>query len=232
MKRDSFIFYRSFYEAISQLGEGDRLAVYEALCRYALDGSSTAVEGVTGAMLSLMRPQIDANNERYLNGKKGGRPKTKAKPRQNHPEPTDNPNENSDDSLDASDGEEPEPGSARQAGGSRDPFDRSILEKQIAKACHKQGIADCSDFVEIITFYYGAYMRTFHREHPRLSAKAMDGVISALCNGSEMVEDIYPETYKAMIERHFRAQYQDCDYNICHFMSEGIRNNRYYESCY
>lgn len=120
----------------------------------------------------------------------------------------------------------------QQPNSSRKPFDRSILEKQIIKSCHKQGIDDCSDFVEIITFYYEAYMRTFHKEHPRLSTKAMDDVVSAICCGSEMVEDIHPETYKAMIERHFQTEYSDTDYNICHFMTEGIRNNRFYEACY
>ena len=232
MKRDSFIFYRSFYEAISQLGERDRLAVYEALCRYALDGSSTNAEGVTGAMLSLMRPQIDANNERYLNGKKGGRPKTKVKPKQNQTEPTHNPDGNADNSLNVSDGTGPEPETAHFTGRSSRSFDRAILEKQIIKACHQNHIDDCSPFVEIITFYYEAYMRAFHKEHPRLSANAMNSVVSALYSGSEMLDGHDPETYKAMIERHFQIQYQDCDYNICHFMSEGIRNNRYYESCY
>lgn len=112
------------------------------------------------------------------------------------------------------------------------PFDSSILKKQIIKACHKQGIDDCSDFLEIITYYYEAYMRTFHKEHPRLSSNAMESVISALYHGSEMVDEFHPETYEAMIEQYFQTQYNNCDYNICHFMTEGIRNNRFYEACY
>ena len=112
------------------------------------------------------------------------------------------------------------------------PFDWSILEKQIIKSCHKLGIQDCSAYVEIIQCYFSTYMSIFHKEHPRLSTKAMDSVISALQSGSDMVDDIDPETYAALIEQHFKIQYNNCDYNICHFMTEGIRNNRFYETCY
>lgn len=120
----------------------------------------------------------------------------------------------------------------RSTAASRKPFDWSILEKQIIKSCHKLGIQDCSDYVKIIRCYYSAYMSKFHQEHPRLSSQAMDSVIEALQSGSDMVDDMDPETYAELIEQHFRTQYDNCDYNICHFMTEGIRNNRYYETCY
>ena len=111
-------------------------------------------------------------------------------------------------------------------------FDCSILEKQIIKSCHKQGVKDCSDYITIIEFYYSTYMQTFHKEHPRLSSSAMDSVVNALQCGSDMVDDIEPDVYKTLIEQHFKTQYQNCDYNICHFMTERIRNNRFYETCY
>lgn len=111
-------------------------------------------------------------------------------------------------------------------------FDCSILEKQIIKSCHKQGIKDCSDYITIIEFYYSTYMQTFHKEHPRLSGSTMDNVVNALQYGSDMVDGIEPDVYKTLIEQHFKTQYQNCDYNICHFITEGIRNNRFYETCY
>ena len=111
-------------------------------------------------------------------------------------------------------------------------FNPSILEKQIIKSCHKQGITDHSDYIAIIEHYYSMYKATFHKEHPRLSGPAMDGVIKSICYGSDMVNGTDPDMYKALIARHFKTQYDNCDYNICHFMSEGIRNNRFYEACY
>ena len=82
MERQSFVFYRSFYEAISDLPDADRLACYEALMAYALDGVEPKDKGVVSAIYKSMKPQIDANNRRYINGckgaqygKLGGRPK-------------------------------------------------------------------------------------------------------------------------------------------------------------
>ena len=40
------------------------------------------------------------------------------------------------------------------------------------------------------------------------------------------------DMYRDMIDKHFQTQYQNCDYSICHFMTEGICNNRFHESCY
>ena len=112
------------------------------------------------------------------------------------------------------------------------PFDWSVLEKQIIKSCYNYGIEDCSDYIIIIKYYYSSYMALFHKEHPHLSTAAMDKVVQSLCCGTELVEGTEPSMYKSMIDQHFKTQYNSCDYNICHFMTEGIRNNRYYETCY
>ena len=88
MERDSFIFYRSFSECIRELDPDVRRDCYEALIDYALDGIEPDAEGVVQAMFRAFKPQIDANNKRYENGKRGGRPKinqnvTKEKPNDN-----------------------------------------------------------------------------------------------------------------------------------------------------
>lgn len=67
MIRESFVFYRSFYEAIEKLPDDQQLKVYKALANYALNGIDENIEGVAGAMLICFRPQIDANNRRYKN---------------------------------------------------------------------------------------------------------------------------------------------------------------------
>lgn len=117
-------------------------------------------------------------------------------------------------------------------GQARTPFNWSILERQIMKSCRKHGIQDCDEYTKIIEYYYLSYMKTFQEEHPRLSAPAMDRVIEALICGSENAPDADLDVYKAIIDQHFKTQYDNCDYNICHFMTEGIRNNRFYEACY
>ena len=82
MKRDSFIFYRSFMEGLNCFDDKTRLNVYDAILSYALDGEETELSGESRGLFSLIKPQIDANNKRYVNGQKGaafgklgGRPK-------------------------------------------------------------------------------------------------------------------------------------------------------------
>lgn len=87
MKRDSFIFYRSFFESIQELEPETRCACYDAIIGYALDGTLPDVKGISKAIFTAMKPQIDANNKRYEDGckgaeygKLGGRPKKDKNP--------------------------------------------------------------------------------------------------------------------------------------------------------
>ena len=105
--RDSFVFYRSFYESIRLLPKKYQLQCFDALCNYALN--DVPLEGVPGtveAILKSFKPQVDANNRRYENGCKGGRPKgdqseTKPKPKHNQDEtkPKRNDNDNVNDNV-------------------------------------------------------------------------------------------------------------------------------------
>ena len=74
-KRVSLIFYRSFYEAIALLEPEERLEVMTAICEYGLDGTEPALKGGAAAVFAIARANLDANQRRYENGKKGGRPK-------------------------------------------------------------------------------------------------------------------------------------------------------------
>lgn len=77
MQRDSFIFYRSFYEAISDIPSKDiKLEVLTALIEYALFGRLPEdLKPFAKGMFALIKPVIDKNNTRFENGKKGGRKK-------------------------------------------------------------------------------------------------------------------------------------------------------------
>ena len=84
--RDSFIFYRSYVEALKELPDENRLHIMDAVLRYALEGEEPNLTGVEKAVFVLMRPQIDANNRRYENGKKGAESGSKGgRPAKNKP---------------------------------------------------------------------------------------------------------------------------------------------------
>lgn len=94
--RDSVVFYRSFWEAIQNLSDEDKLKSINAIIEYGLNGKEPETNGVAAAIFLMAKPQIDANNKRYQNGSKGGRPVTKTEPNNNQnitkPEPKEKEN--------------------------------------------------------------------------------------------------------------------------------------------
>ena len=96
--RDSFIFYRSFYEAIKDLPRDIEGEIYTAIMEYSLYGKETDnLKPVARSIFTLIKPQIDVNNKRFDNGCKGGRPlkkETKEKPSNNQKETKEKPNKN------------------------------------------------------------------------------------------------------------------------------------------
>lgn len=84
MARDSFIFYRSFFEAIKRMPIEVQTEVFPALIEYALDGKEPkGLSDIAQGVFILVKPNIDASIARKENGKKfgklGGRPPKKGK---------------------------------------------------------------------------------------------------------------------------------------------------------
>jgi hypothetical protein len=85
--RDSFIFYRSFYETISDLNDKQQLQIYKAIAEFSLNDNLINLDGLSKTIFRLIEPQLLANKKRYLNGLKGaehglkgGRPKKQDNP--------------------------------------------------------------------------------------------------------------------------------------------------------
>ncbi|MGI6361472.1 MAG: DnaD domain protein [Bacillota bacterium] len=89
MERDSGVFYKSFYEAINELPDDERLIAYDAVMGYMIAGiEPDNLTGMVKAIFALIKPQIDANNKKFIDGqkgakhgKKGGRPKKEKPPK-------------------------------------------------------------------------------------------------------------------------------------------------------
>jgi len=101
--RDSMIFYRSFYEAISGLPKEDQADIYNAILSYGLNFNEPKLDGVSKTVWTLIKPQIDANIKRYINGKqpkpKRKVSKTEAKGKQNRSKTEANANVNVNDNV-------------------------------------------------------------------------------------------------------------------------------------
>ena len=102
--RDTFIFYRSFKDSMSDLPDKDKLLMYEAIADYSLDLKEPALSGFPKALFSLIRPILDANIQRWKNGRKGSAPigninarkTTEKQPRDNRNSTEKQPNKDKD----------------------------------------------------------------------------------------------------------------------------------------
>ena len=81
MQRDSFIFYRSFYEAIKDLPAKTVKQLFNAIGAKALNNEDIELDGLAAKFMLLIKPQLEANNQKhnkYLQdteyGKQGGAP--------------------------------------------------------------------------------------------------------------------------------------------------------------
>lgn len=100
--RDSTIVYRSFYEAISELPKEIQADVYHAMFEYALNFEEVELTGLGKTIFTLIKPQLDANLKRYMNGsipKKRKQSKAEANHKQNTSESHANENENENENV-------------------------------------------------------------------------------------------------------------------------------------
>jgi len=96
--RDSFIFYRSFYEAIKELPDANQLEIYNAIMEYSLNFNTLDITGISKTILRLIEPQLEANNKRYTNGstpkRKQNESKEESEDKQNESKEEANKNNN------------------------------------------------------------------------------------------------------------------------------------------
>jgi hypothetical protein len=103
--RDSMIIYRSFYEAIKPLPKEDQAEVWDAVFSYGLEKKEPNLKGVAKSIFTLIKPQLDANFKRYLNGTKTKQKQSKieAKSKQNESKSVTNVNVNVNDNVNKED---------------------------------------------------------------------------------------------------------------------------------
>ena len=100
MERNSFIFYRSFYEALKDLSLEMQGKLYVAIMEYALNGTIITIDDpVERSIFTLIRPVLDNSLKQYANGSKGGAPRgnrnaSKKQPKNNPKTTQKQPNEN------------------------------------------------------------------------------------------------------------------------------------------
>jgi biotin operon repressor len=93
------------------------------------------------------------------------------------------------------------------------------------------------DIAEAIQYYMDAYQARFGKPHPPLRGEQWAELVDSLpwCGEDEYSRDydLDGDGLIAMIDQHFDTEYTgECDYNILHFNSNGIKLRRMFETCY
>jgi len=106
---NSFVFYRSYHATIRNLQPEEQLQMYNAIIDYGLNREEPSFpEGNASPYLSAIwesiRPQLDANYQRFLNGCRGGAPSgnqnARKQPKNNQKQPNVDVNVNDDLNVD------------------------------------------------------------------------------------------------------------------------------------
>lgn len=111
--KKSGVFYYSWKKAVDRWGNEKRGELYAVILDYLFESIvPETTDPLTLTIFDMVKEQIDVNNQRYENGKKGGRPKviksenqnkTKQKPKQNQKQSKPKANVNVNDNVNDND---------------------------------------------------------------------------------------------------------------------------------
>ena len=94
------------------------------------------------------------------------------------------------------------------------------------------------EVLAVFEYYFDCYEKTFKEVHSNINIAQIERIIRAMPYMDRLTTaqaadcDIEAEIYEDLINKHFKTQYKNCDYNINHFFSGDIRLMRYYEEIY
>ena len=89
---------------------------------------------------------------------------------------------------------------------------------------------------EVVSYYMESYSLNTNKKHPKLKPSQWERVDDGLNKidnvelGMEYTPDV--DIWKDIIDQHFATNYDSCDYNILHFIEDGIKVRRMYEAGY
>jgi hypothetical protein len=88
-----------------------------------------------------------------------------------------------------------------------------------------------AEIIEAIEYYLNKYEECTGKVHPNLKPSQWQNVSTNILifDRETKFEDITLEQIEPVIDRHFATKYDNCDYNILHFVSGDIIRNRVYE---
>lgn len=107
----------------------------------------------------------------------------------------------------------------------------------ITASVYPQSVYSLQDALSVFRYYFEQYEKHMGRPHPAIKASQIVRICQDMpyivqTDRGAYIEDVSPDAYRAMIDKHFATRYRRCDYNINHFFSGKIRELRFFETCY
>lgn len=107
-------------------------------------------------------------------------------------------------------------------------FNLSIFLRNLKKAFEmRERQYSFEEYADVILFYLTTYKRYIGQEHAFIKTSQLERIVSVIDE-----QDIEPEAYDVLITSYFENTALQTDFNINHFFSLGIINNRFYEKLY
>lgn len=179
-KRKQFTFYRSYFEAVKDLGKNDQAAVLMAVCAYALDGTEPKLSGPVSAVFKVIRPTLDAGRRKALGAMAAGSRKDGIKRDAEAPAGEEkNPQGSGEDT------------GMMDAGAREDAADKKKKEKETENETENECYSPCSqpDRGDAFTAFWEAYPRKTGRREAqeawkrlRPGPRAVETIMEGLSN--------------------------------------------------
>lgn len=85
----------------------------------------------------------------------------------------------------------------------------------------------------IIAYYFANYYHYKRNPHPFIKIDKIEKIIDFFINGEietcHSTTDCYELNFYSIIDEHFKTKYKNCNYNIFHFLSNGILETKIYK---
>ena len=91
-------------------------------------------------------------------------------------------------------------------------------------------IENPDEIIPAVEYYLERYEGYMGQHHPALKVKQWQTVVSNILALDEP-EQIGLEDIEIIIDKHFVTEYENCDYNILHFVNGDIIKHRFFEEC-
>lgn len=107
----------------------------------------------------------------------------------------------------------------------------------IAASVYPQSEYSLQDALRVFRYYFEQYEKHLGTPHPPIRASQIVRICQDMPYISQedrggYCEDVSPDDYCAIIDKHFSTHYRHCDYNINHFFSGRIRELRFYDELF